>query len=472
MLKRMLIALVVCLLLLSTACGTGSVNDPASSDPNPPAEPTPPASTVQFSAKPSIYFFGDEHVGADAFTGFLGSGLANYMSYYVYQLFDGQNVTCEHLGLNGANLQRIKMQVSSNLRSTSVDVAVLMLSDRDALNDVKNNKTDGVEKYKQTLTELLAEMDGKARHILVVGPFTTSEDAAFRTTFAAYQAAAQEVCQAVQAVQYFACQNWLDEWAQDGPIVQDLATYSVLSRDTSMKLMAKIVQETHMNSLNTTPKNQDTKSFNSDFVITFAGDSITDNARDREISKDMFLGQGYPAAFKAYLMAEYGIDNIPTVYNVANSGATSSALMSTYLTDVENYKPNYLIVMVGINDAYTEWMGSNLCSAEKYKANMDRMMANYAKKYDKVLLVSPYYLEKPEDVNSNRVKYVNNYIAALQEVAGKYDNAVFVDVQSAFDKVFDKIGYTKMSLISPDKCHLTTQGNWVMFNEIIKALQV
>lgn len=459
--KRILSLLVSCVLLLAlTSCSNAST-------PATPQETPPPPSTVNFSEKPTVYLFGDEHLGADAIpaANYYGSGVANYLSYYIYQLNSGKEVTVTNAGTNGADIKQIKGDISYTFRTAKADLAVLLLSDRDAV------KGTDVATYKQLLAETLASMDGKVSHILVVGPFTTSKDSAFKSSFAAYQQAAKEACEGVAAVQYFACQSWIDEWAAKGEITKKVGTFEVLSPDASMKLCAKLIQQTHMTSLNTRKKSEDVKKFNSDFVITFAGDSITDNGRDKEIRKDMYLGNGHVSAFKAYMMAEYGIENAPVVYNTGSSGATSVAMMQSFEKDVHATKPNYLVVMVGINDAYLEWT-SNYGNEVQYKTKLTQMMQYYGKNYDKVLIIAPYYLDKPELTDSNRALYVQKYMDAAKSVAEKFDNAVFCDVQSAYDAYLDRIGYTKLNRLSPDKCHITTEGNWILLDAILKALEI
>ena len=459
--KRILSLLLSCLMLLALTSCASTPETPSTDE-----EPLPP-STVTFSEKPVVYMFGDEHLGADAIpsANFYGNGFANYMSYYIYQLHSGKDVTIKNNVLNGADIKRIAGDISSAFRSTTADLAILLLGDRDAM------KNTDVATYKEELGDALKSMDGKVKHILVVGPFTTSTDEAFKTSFAAYQQAAKEACEGVAAVQYFACQSWLDEWAAKGDLCKTVGSYSVLNPDTSMKLCAKVIQETHMTSLNTRTKSADTKKFSSDFVITFAGDSITDNGRDREISENMFLGQGYVAAFKAYLMAEYGIDTAPAVYNTGSSGATATMMMQNFENDVHATNPNYLVVMIGINDAYSEWT-MNYGNETAYETKLTQMMHYYAKDYDKVLIIAPYYLEKPELTDSNRALYVQKYMDAAKRVADKFENALFCDVQSAYDAYLDRIGYSQLGRLSPDKCHITTEGNWILMDAILKALEI
>ena len=471
--KKLLAGLLCAGMLLAlAACG----DSPASSDPasEPDQEPPLPASLVSFSAKkPSASFFGDENLTYDAIANYyIGSNVAGYISAYIQQLFGMQQCAFNCYAQPGSTISRIKQSVVSKCRNESADLIVILLSDKDAQKYAETNDEQyAAAAYKTAAEEMLTAAAEKASCVALVGPFTLSGDEAVRTAMADYAAAAEQACQVSEKAVYIPCQAALDEWAKQGEITLESGSNTVLNANTQMRLAADVIQTLHMTSLNKRQKTDAVKNFTADFVIVTDGDSITDAGRDQTITKEMNLGTGYPSLMKAYLLAEYG-EQAPTVYNAAHSGYVAAQMSSSFRREVEPLQPNYLIIMVGINDAYSQWeLHSNDCSPEKYANTMKKLMHDFADAYDKVLFISPYYVDKPES-STQRIEYVNDYITALKAVAEEYSNAQFLDFQSMLDARMDEIGYTKSTTISPDKAHLTIEGHRLLLTAVLDALGI
>ena len=97
-------------------------------------------------------------------------------------------------------------------------------------------------------------------------------------------------------------------------------------------------------------------------TILFQGDSITDAGRSRE--DDSNLGLGYPTLVKG----ELGYDN-PGQYTFYNRGISGNRVVDLYARikiDFINLKPDYLSILIGVNDVWHEFGCKNGVSAEKY----------------------------------------------------------------------------------------------------------
>ena len=91
--------------------------------------------------------------------------------------------------------------------------------------------------------------------------------------------------------------------------------------------------------------------------ILFIGDSITDCGRKRPIGKgefDQALGNGYVSLVDAALRAVYP-DHPVTTLNMGISGNTVDDLAYRWKTDAIELKPDWLSILIGINDAWQQF---------------------------------------------------------------------------------------------------------------------
>ena len=90
--------------------------------------------------------------------------------------------------------------------------------------------------------------------------------------------------------------------------------------------------------------------------IVFAGDSVTDMGSAQPVGEGLFdnLGQGYVRMVDNLLGACY-----PEVYlritNSGISGNTSRDLLARFDRDVISLKPDWVSVMIGINDVWRQF---------------------------------------------------------------------------------------------------------------------
>lgn len=98
-------------------------------------------------------------------------------------------------------------------------------------------------------------------------------------------------------------------------------------------------------------------------TILFQGDSITDAGRSRE--DDSHLGYGYAARVKEELELQY-----PNEYAMYNRGVSGNHVVDLYArikTDIINLKPDYMSILIGVNDVWHAFDGQeNGVEAEKY----------------------------------------------------------------------------------------------------------
>ena len=90
--------------------------------------------------------------------------------------------------------------------------------------------------------------------------------------------------------------------------------------------------------------------------LIMIGDSVTDVGRARPVGEGLFNahGAGYPALVDALLRSSYPELNLRTV-NMGTDGNTVRDLQARWQTDVLDLKPDWVSVLIGINDVWRQF---------------------------------------------------------------------------------------------------------------------
>jgi len=168
-------------------------------------------------------------------------------------------------------------------------------------------------------------------------------------------------------------------------------------------------------------------------TILFHGDSITDAGRSRE--DDMNFGCGYPFLVKGQL----GYDN-PGQYVFYNRGIGGDRIVDLYARikiDVINLKPDYLSILIGVNDVGHEFGRKNGVSAEKF-FKIYSMLIEEIKEVapdTKIMILEPFVLKGAgTEANFDQFRTeVRKRAEKAKEIAEKY-NLSFIPLQDKFDE--------------------------------------
>lgn len=140
--------------------------------------------------------------------------------------------------------------------------------------------------------------------------------------------------------------------------------------------------------------------FKENDIILFFGDSITDSGRRRPYGEAAInyrpYGDGYVNDFFKLLFF-HNHRHYLKIINQGFSGNTVKDLIIRFDEDVRPYKPNYVIVMIGVNDIRGEVCSPNdrgyLASKEKYKKELETLIIKIQDIDAKVILCSPFILK-------------------------------------------------------------------------------
>ena len=132
--------------------------------------------------------------------------------------------------------------------------------------------------------------------------------------------------------------------------------------------------------------------------LVLAGDSITDMGRTRPVGEGLFdpLGRGYACFVNALLGAVYPELGIRVV-NMGCSGNTVRDLKARWQTDVLDLKPDWVSIMIGINDVWRQYdlplQAECHVLLPEYEATLRELIATTRPLTKGLILATPYYIE-------------------------------------------------------------------------------
>lgn len=202
--------------------------------------------------------------------------------------------------------------------------------------------------------------------------------------------------------------------------------------------------------------------------LVMIGDSITDCGRAFPVGEaSSGLGNGYVSLVEALIRATYPAQCLRVV-NMGTGGNTVLDLERRWEQDVLAQNPDWLSVMIGINDVWRqfdtplqpEWH----VPLERYAAVLEDLVQKTRPQLKGLVLLSPYLIElnRAEPMRA----MMDRYGQAVREIAGR-QNALFVDVQAAFDILLKE--NHPMSL-AQDRIHPNLAGHAVIARAFLDAI--
>jgi len=176
---------------------------------------------------------------------------------------------------------------------------------------------------------------------------------------------------------------------------------------------------------------------NSNDVILFQGDSITDASRkktDTTPNSVGMLGSGYAFLAASNLLLQNPDKNFQ-IYNKGISGNKVYQLAERWEADCLAIKPNVLSIMIGVNDFWHTLTSNYQGTIETYRSDYRKLLTRTKQTLPNVKLVigEPFAVKGVKAVDEKWYPAFNNYRQAAQDIAKEFD-AVFVPYQSVFDK--------------------------------------
>ena len=205
-------------------------------------------------------------------------------------------------------------------------------------------------------------------------------------------------------------------------------------------------------------------------VILFQGDSITDAGRDYQ--NDGWIGHGYP-----YLVtSDLGCQR-PDEFTFINRGISGNRIVDLYArikADIINVKPDYMSILIGVNDIWHEIESQNGVADAKFEKFYCMLLDEIFEELPdvKIMILEPFVLEacattSTEDKPNRWADFYNGVrakAAIAKRVAEKY-NLPFITLQDKFDAAGEK---AENSYWLYDGVHPTGIGHNLIKNEWLK----
>jgi len=204
--------------------------------------------------------------------------------------------------------------------------------------------------------------------------------------------------------------------------------------------------------------------------LVMIGDSITDCGRSRPVGEGLFdaLGKGYVSLVHGRLSAAYP-GHLIRVANLGTGGDTVVNLQGRWQTDVLDLKPDWLSVMIGINDVWRQFDCPQLpelhVGLEQYEATLDELLGATRPQLKGLVLMTPFFIESNRQ-DAMRAR-MDQYGAVVKKLAAKHD-AILVDTQAAFDQVLEHL-YS--GTLAWDRVHPSVTGHVILAEAFLQAIE-
>lgn len=205
--------------------------------------------------------------------------------------------------------------------------------------------------------------------------------------------------------------------------------------------------------------------------VCFIGNSITMNGRFHN----------YIELFYVTRFPEKRIE----FYNCGISGDVSGGILRRMDSDILIHKPNWSVLMVGMNDVgrsqYSKERESEPGIKEKqqdalnrYFKNVDSIVRILLQANSKVILQTPSIYDQTAQLTTASMFGVNDALGTcanfLKELSRKY-NLMLVDYWTIMNGIYNAIQKinTGATIIGPDRVHPGTEGHFVMAYQFLKT---
>jgi len=201
--------------------------------------------------------------------------------------------------------------------------------------------------------------------------------------------------------------------------------------------------------------------------LVFIGDSVTDCDRARPVGEGSkaALGKGYVAAIASAL----SLINPGKPIRVANMGVNANNvkdLAARWDTDVIALRPDWLSVMIGINDVWRQFRKSEKgepVMPDEFERTYDALLARTRPLLQGLVLMTPFYVQAA--LSDPMRRRLDEYGAITRKLAARH-RALLVDTQAAIDFALLTQDYAE---IAEDRVHPTKSGHDIIARAFLRT---
>lgn len=178
--------------------------------------------------------------------------------------------------------------------------------------------------------------------------------------------------------------------------------------------------------------------FEKNDTVLFIGDSISDYDRKRPVGEGLFnaWGTSYVANAASLLCCMYPELGL-RIINMGISGNQVRDLEARWETDVIAQKPDWVSVLIGINDVWRQFdspqMPETHVPLQEFEETYERLVSRTLPSVKGMILMTPYFME-PNQADPMRAR-MDQYGEAVRRIAQRH-GLTLVDLQGAWDQLF------------------------------------
>jgi lysophospholipase L1-like esterase len=169
----------------------------------------------------------------------------------------------------------------------------------------------------------------------------------------------------------------------------------------------------------------------------------------------------------AQLLINHNKENEITLINMGVSGNTIKDLRSRWKNDVLDLNPDWISIMIGINDVWRQFDSpglSSISTLDEYEKCLNNLILLTSNSVEKIILMTLFLVE-PNYSDPMRMM-VNGYVKVVRRLAVT-NGLVLVDTQNKFDLAMAKI---KPEELAEDRIHPTIVGHNLIAEAFMESL--
>jgi len=202
-------------------------------------------------------------------------------------------------------------------------------------------------------------------------------------------------------------------------------------------------------------------------TVVFAGDSITDVGRRAQNAP---YGAGYVKFAIDLITARYPTRKISYV-NVGIGGNTVADLRARWYDDVLYYNPDWVTILVGINDLHRTLAGADTAvPPDKYEQLYREIIELTRDKAGaEIVLLDPFYISGDTETGSHRSRVLEllpDYLGVVAKLAEEYG----LRRVPMHDVYMEHVKYRPPETFCPEPVHPGPTGHLIMALELLKVL--
>jgi len=203
--------------------------------------------------------------------------------------------------------------------------------------------------------------------------------------------------------------------------------------------------------------------------ILFIGDSVTDSERARPVGEGLFgaTGKGWVSLVDAALTVHHPELRLRVV-NMGVSGNQVRHLADRWATDVLAQKPDWVSVMIGINDVWRQFdlprQVEQHVGLKEYERTLSALIRKTQPKVRGMILATPFFIEP---LKSDAMRSMMDQYGAVVARLAQSTGCRFVDTQAAFDRLCT---HMHSSAIAWDRIHPNHIGHMALADAWLEAV--